>query len=145
MKDKANHLNVEEMFLLITAIFSNWEEALRNMMRMIRSLETKLEIMDARILEQSDVIADLRSEIKVLTRLSKGDRLCSEGCFMKKKLIRTAPSQLEKTARTVRMNRPMRCATCGTTQEYQWIVKLCGKRGKRCSKCERMSLTNAKR
>ena len=59
---------------------------------------------------------------------------------MKKQLIRTAPSRLEKTARTVHMNRPMRCATCGTTQGFRRIVKFggeLGKRGKRCSKCER--------
>lgn len=55
---------------------------------------------------------------------------------MKKQLIRTSPSQVEKTARTVRMNRPMRCATCGTTQGFRRIVKF-GEKRKRCSKCER--------
>ena len=61
---------------------------------------------------------------------------------MKKQLIRTAPSQIEKTARTRRMIRPMRCASCGTTQSFRRIVKfggVLGKRGKRCSKCERLT------
>lgn len=58
---------------------------------------------------------------------------------MKKQLIRTAPSQIEKTERTRRMIRPMRCATCGTTQGFRRIVKFGGERGKRCSKCDRGS------
>ena len=48
---------------------------------------------------------------------------------MKKKLIKTAPGAIEKTDRTRKMQRPLRCHCCGITNDasqfVRFVRKLC--------------------